>query len=194
MKISRSRLKTIIREELQRYTIGTRRLIEQAIDYICPPATQDVDVNTENRNATREDHDYGPMNPMEPSQGYWESMSEKWEGASPDEAMGMRCSNCVAFDISPRMQQCMPMSDEIDDIPEDDIDMDPMEIADMEMMEMPAEAFPGFPEGDFLGFGYCWMHHFKCHSARTCDTWAGGGPISEDEDSHGWQDKSPFQL
>ncbi len=63
----------------------------------------------------------------------------------------------------------------------------------MEMMEMPAEAFPGFPEGDFLGFGYCWMHHFKCHSARTCDTWAGGGPISEDEGSHGWQDKSPFQ-
>ena len=193
MKISRSRLKTIIREELQRYTIGTRRLIEQAIDYICPPATQDVDVNTENRNATREDHDYGPMNPMEPSQGYWESMSQKWEGASPEEAMGMRCSNCVAFDISPRMQKCMPMADELDDISDDNEELDPMLVADMEMVDMPEDAFPGFPDGDFVGFGYCWMHHFKCHSARACDTWAGGGPIQEDEGSHGWQDKAPFE-
>ena len=23
--------------------------------------------------------------------------------------------------------------------------------------------------------GYCWMHHFKCHSARSCHTWAKGG-------------------
>ena len=29
--------------------------------------------------------------------------------------------------------------------------------------------------------GYCWMHHFKCHSARTCYTWAAGGPITEDK-------------
>ena len=33
-----------------------------------------------------------------------------------------------------------------------------------------------FPVSDDDGrLGYCWMHHFKCHSARTCDTWAKGG-------------------
>ena len=31
--------------------------------------------------------------------------------------------------------------------------------------------------------GYCWMHHFKCHSARTCYTWAAGGPITLDSQS-----------
>ena len=36
--------------------------------------------------------------------------------------------------------------------------------------------------------GYCWMHHFKCHSARTCDTWAKGGPIKDDKISYDWQE------
>jgi hypothetical protein len=31
--------------------------------------------------------------------------------------------------------------------------------------------------------GYCWMHDFKCHSARTCYTWAKGGPIKDDKTS-----------
>ena len=31
--------------------------------------------------------------------------------------------------------------------------------------------------------GYCWMHDFKCHSARTCYTWAKGGPITKDVQS-----------
>lgn len=34
--------------------------------------------------------------------------------------------------------------------------------------------------------GYCWMHHFKCHSARSCRTWAAGGPITQDEVSADW--------
>ena len=38
--------------------------------------------------------------------------------------------------------------------------------------------------------GYCWMHHFKCHSARTCYTWAAGGPITDDEVSAEWQEKN----
>ena len=35
--------------------------------------------------------------------------------------------------------------------------------------------------------GYCWMHNFKCHSARSCRTWAKGGPIVEDKISLDWQ-------
>lgn len=34
------------------------------------------------------------------------------------------------------------------------------------------------------------MHHFKCHSARTCYTWAAGGPITEDSVSEEWQEKN----
>ena len=38
--------------------------------------------------------------------------------------------------------------------------------------------------------GYCWMHHFKCHSARACRTWAKGGPIEDDHISEDWQSRS----
>jgi hypothetical protein len=47
------------------------------------------------------------------------------------------------------------------------------------------------PVKDEFGIlGYCWMHHFKCHSARSCNTWAAGGPIKTDEDSYEWQSKN----
>ena len=32
--------------------------------------------------------------------------------------------------------------------------------------------------------------HFKCHSARTCDTWAKGGLIKDDKISYDWQDRA----
>ena len=38
------------------------------------------------------------------------------------------------------------------------------------------------------------MHHFKCHSARTCYTWAAGGPISDDKTSKSWQDKNKGNM
>jgi hypothetical protein len=161
-------------------------LREQVEDLMCPLATQDIAVNTKNRNLTRDEHAYGPMNPLEPSEEYWEALAEKWEGATADEAKGMRCGNCVAFDVSDRMKACMPISDEQID-PEDAEEID---VVDEELVGKPSSDFPGLPEDMFVGFGYCWMHHFKCHSARSCDTWAGGGPIDEDEQSAEWQEKS----
>jgi len=137
----------------------------------CPKATQDIEINTENRNATRDDHEYGPLNPSEPSSQYWEGIAKKWN-ATKEEAMKSRCYNCVAFDISPRMKDCMPLVDE-------------------GLSEKYGEEIPGFDlEEQSLEFGYCWMHHFKCLSARTCDTWAGGGPIDEDKTSYKWQKKN----
>ena len=38
--------------------------------------------------------------------------------------------------------------------------------------------------------GYCWMHSFKCHSARVCYTWTAGGPVSENDISQSWQQRS----
>ena len=120
----------------------------------CPPATQDLKLNTKNRNASiKAEHiQYGPLNLSD--EAYWERAAEHWN-TTPDVAKKSKCGNCVAFDISPRMDDCMPG-----------------------------------PVSDKDGrLGYCWMHHFKCHSARTCYTWAAGGPIKEDKVSLEWQGK-----
>ena len=84
----------------------------------CPDATQDLKLNTKNRNAAiKQEHiQYGPLNVEEPG-NYWK------------------------------------------------------DIADGRL-------------------GYCWMHHFKCHSARACRTWAKGGPIKIDDKSYEWQEKN----
>ena len=126
----------------------------------CPPATQDLELNTKNRDAAiHADHiQYGPLNVDEPGD-YWKDIAEYWD-TTENAAKKSLCGNCVAFDISPRMLDCLPgpVSEPIED-----------------------------EEGKL---GYCWMHNFKCHSARTCRTWAKGGPIKMDSISKKWQKKS----
>lgn len=125
--------------------------------YDCPRATWDLGLNTDNRNLTIRDYMYGPLNLSDT--GYWLKLASLWN-TTTDVAQQSRCSNCSAFDISPRMIKCMPgpLSEDIED----------------------AEGF----------LGYCWMHHFKCHSARTCETWAAGGPITDDKISYAWHQKA----
>ena len=147
----------------------------------CPPATKDVALNTKNRDMARKKQDYGPMNPMEPSMGYWELAAKKWAGATPEEAMGQRCGNCVAFEVSDRMRNCLPKALDLGD---------PMSLVDKQLQDKSAKDTPGFPKGAYFGFGYCWMHHFKCHSARACNTWAAGGPINKDSVSYDWQKRN----
>ena len=120
----------------------------------CPPATQDLAINTKNRDATTKKYNYGPLNVDEPGD-YWKDIAKHWK-TTEEAAKKSLCSNCVAFDISERMKDCLPgeTSDE---------------------------------DGEL---GYCWMHHFKCHSARACHTWAKGGPIKKDEDSYDWQERA----
>lgn len=143
-----------------------RYLSERIVDTIgrvkglaCPPSTQDLELNTKNRDAAiKAEHiQYGPLNLSD--EGYWVRAAEHWN-TKPEVAKKSKCSNCVAFDISPRMLECMPgpTSEPIED------------------------------EEGYLG--YCHMHHFKCHSARTCLTWAAGGPIKEDKISIEWQEKN----
>lgn len=132
-----------------------RKLIDilESIESGCPLPTQDLELNTENRNAAiSKDHiQYGPLNVDEPGT-YWEDIADFWN-TTEDAAKKSLCENCAAFDISPRMLDCMP----------------------------------GELEDDDGHLGYCWMHEFKCHSARTCRTWAKGGPIETDETSHSWE-------
>jgi hypothetical protein len=135
-----------------------RKFINEAKKLACPKPTQNLELNTKNRNAAiKADHiQYGPLNLAD--EEYWEKAAKHWN-TDAEVAKKSRCGNCVAFDISPRMLECLPgpVSEPIED-----------------------------EEGKL---GYCWMHHFKCHSARSCFTWAAGGPIAEDKVSEEWQNK-----
>ena len=142
-------------------------LVEQAKDELnkeCPASTQDVSLNTANRDrAIQADFiKYGPLNVEEPGD-FWEKIADKWD-TDVEAAKKSKCANCVAFDISPRMKECIPGK--------------------------PSEPV----EDEFGVLGYCWMHHFKCHSARSCNTWAAGGPINEDEVSFDWQKRNLKQA
>ena len=130
------------------------RIVKKIKKMVCPPATQNLSLNTKNRDATIKNYNYGPLNVDVPA-GYWHRIAKYWK-TSLKAAKKSVCYSCVAFDISPRMKECLP-GDTFDD---DGV------------------------------LGYCWMHHFKCHSARSCHTWAKGGPIKTDKESAIWQKKN----
>ena len=130
--------------------------IIEAAESSCPLATKDIQVNTKNRDATLKNFNYGPLNVEEPGD-YWKDIAKYWK-TTEEAAKSSLCGNCVAFDISPRMEECMPGSVSQD--------------------------------ADGGRLGYCWMHHFKCHSARACRTWAKGGPIKSDKVSNDLQERS----
>ena len=44
----------------------------------CPPATQDLAINTKNRDATIKKYNYGPLNVDEPG-NYWEKIAKYWK-------------------------------------------------------------------------------------------------------------------
>ena len=83
-------------------------VIKKAKDLVCPPATQDLELNTKNRDsAVHAEHiQYGPLNVDEPGD-YWQNIAEYWN-TTEEAAKKSVCGNCVAFDISPRMKECMP--------------------------------------------------------------------------------------
>jgi len=150
-------LKESRRQSLYQAIMEGGHSIEDAIfedDLACPVATSNLKVNTENRDRTIKQFNYGPLNVDVPGD-YWKDIADYWD-TTEDAAKASNCGNCVAFDISKRMKDCMP-GDTFDD------------------------------DGEL---GYCWMHHFKCHSARSCHTWAKGGPIKKESESAEWQGKA----
>lgn len=165
MKMTVSKLRSLIREEIK----GVKRLpvLQDEVESSCPAATQNLKLNTINRNkAISAPHiQYGPLNMAD--EEYWKRIAEHWN-TTADVAKESKCGNCGAFDISPRMNDCMPG----------------------EIMSQP-EVMAAITTGDeWESLGYCWMHHFKCHSMRTCYTWTGGGPITDDSTSMSWEKNS----
>ena len=106
-------------------------------------------------------HLYGPLNPAQPSESYWRKLASVWSRGSRvtdveiREAKSARCGNCGVFDVSPGMRRCLPPIDTADDYDRFAVETDAV-------------------------LGYCWAHHFKCASTRTCKTWVAGGPIRSD--------------
>ena len=78
----------------------------------CPMATRDLKLNTKNRNAAiKAEHiQYGPLNLGD--EEYWKDAAEHWN-TTPEVAKKSNCSNCIAFDISPRMKDCMPLEGDL---------------------------------------------------------------------------------
>lgn len=120
----------------------------------CPTATKDVDENIKNRNWTIKNHGYGPLNPCSPDPGFWEKKAELWN-SNVETVQTALCANCSAFDQTDKIIDCI-----IEGINE----------------TMAADPYDVQERADL---GYCQLFKFKCASARTCDAWLYGGPITD---------------
>lgn len=124
-------------------------------DDSCPVATQDIQVNLENRQNAIDNVGYGPLNPNEPNDEFWQEKADKWNTTS-EEAKTSLCGNCVFFVRTPKMLDCISSGIQQGDSSATDAD------AAIDQAEL----------------GYCEALDFKCAASRTCNAWAVGGPIT----------------
>jgi hypothetical protein len=121
----------------------------------CPPATQDIGINLDNRKNAIDTAMYGPLNPLEPNDEYWEAIADEWS-VDKETAKKQLCGNCAVFIQTPRMLDC---------------------IASGLGNEEGNDAWGSIEAGDL---GYCEAFDFKCAASRTCRAWVAGGPVSEE--------------
>jgi hypothetical protein len=119
----------------------------------CPEATQDIAINLANRQIAIDQANYGPLNPNEPNEEYWQAKADQF-GGDVVAAKKALCGNCAFFDIRKQTLACIETG-----IGEED---DP---------ELVIEAGQ---------LGYCEAFDFKCAASRTCDAWVVGGPITDE--------------
>ena len=124
----------------------------------CPLATQDIELNLKNRQKAINEYGYGPLNPNEPNNKFWQAKADMWKLDSVEEAKTSRCGNCAAFDITEKTLDCIANGIDNDEGTEDPFDV--------------------IKAGDL---GYCRFLKFKCAAARTCDAWVVGGPLTDDK-------------
>lgn len=117
----------------------------------CPPATQDIVVNLENRQYAIDAANYGPLNPNEPNEEYWVAKADEF-GGDVESAKKALCGNCAFFVQTRRILDCIANGIN------DENEWDTIEAGDL---------------------GYCEAFDFKCAAQRTCDAWVVGGPITD---------------
>jgi len=119
----------------------------QLQEEVCPVATRDLHVNVENRQHAIDEYVYGPANPNEPGD-YWERLAKIWD-IPVAEASTMKCLNCAAFNVTPKMKKCIA----------DGIGPNGMDVVDQ------------------ANLGYCEILQFKCAGDRSCSVWLTNGPL-----------------
>jgi hypothetical protein len=119
---------------------------------VCPPATQNVALNLYNRSIAIKQANYGPLNPNEPNEEYWEAKAGEF-GGSVEEAKTALCGNCAFFDVRKQTLDCIAEGIGYEDDPEKVIEAGEL--------------------------GYCEAFDFKCAAKRTCSAWVVGGPIKD---------------
>lgn len=120
----------------------------------CPPATQDIEINLENRQNAIDNVGYGPLNPKQPNDAFWQDKADRWK-TTIEEARTTTCATCVFFVRTPKMLDCIETG-----------------IAQGGSLKIDADAAI-----DQAELGYCEALDFKCAASRTCNAWAVGGPI-----------------
>lgn len=125
----------------------------------CPAATQSIDLNLKNRQKAIDEYQYGPLNPNEPNEEYWQQLADKWNTDDVDSVKQSLCGNCAAFDITEKMLNCIAtgIGSEPGSDPHDTVDAGQL--------------------------GYCKFLKFKCAARRTCSAWVEGGPVADKEPS-----------
>jgi hypothetical protein len=126
----------------------------------CPAATQDIDLNLENRQEAIDEYGYGPLNPNLDDTGknddFWQSIADTFN-ADIEAAKESRCGNCAAFNLTSRVKDCITKGIGMYD---------------------GADPFESVKAGDI---GYCQFLKFKCASMRVCNAWVSGGPITDEK-------------
>jgi hypothetical protein len=123
----------------------------------CPPATQDIVLNIKNRQNAIDNVGYGPLNPEEPTDEFWQGKADRWNTTIED-AKSSRCGNCAVFIQTSRMLDCIATG-----LQQGDKNVE--------------DSYDVVAAGDL---GYCEALDFKCAAARTCDAWVAGGPVTDE--------------
>ena len=117
----------------------------------CPEATQNVAVNLYNRQIAVKQANYGPLNPNEPNEEYWEEKAGQFEG-DVKAAKKALCGNCAFFYRTKEILDCIAEG----------------------LGNEGVDPYDSIEAGEL---GYCEAFHFKCAGSRTCSAWVVGGPI-----------------
>ena len=127
-------------------------------DDSCPPATQDIAINLANREKAIDAAKYGPLNPKEPNEEFWQEKADRWS-LPVVEAKKSVCGNCVFFVRTPSMLNCIEGGIAAGD----------------------SGSQNAWDAIDTAELGYCEAFDFKCAASRTCSAWVVGGPITEEK-------------
>ena len=144
-----------------------RNRAEELLDSVqtqieCPPATQDISINLENRKICVDKANYGPANPELDNTEFWQQKADLFK-TSIEQTKTMRCKNCAAFIQKEKMIGCIQKGI-ASEISEDQLALDIIDTANL---------------------GYCELFDFKCAGDRTCDAWITGGPITDNGVNNG---------